>query len=102
MGTEEGLKICPDQRKETCLDRVSLTESWNRRTLGEKNYKIWGTCVAQSAKHLTLGFGSGYDLRVLGSSLHQAPHSAWSLLETLSPSLSNKIFKNKTNEISNY
>jgi len=27
-----------------------------------------GTCVAQSVKHPTLGFGSGCDLRVVGSS----------------------------------
>ena len=63
--------------------------------------------MVQSVEHLTLGFGSAHDLRVMRSSptsslkLHGAPCSAGSLLEMvslyLSPhvrmlSLSNKSF----------
>jgi len=32
----------------------------------KKNSNFWGVWVAQSVKHLTLGFGSGHDLRVVG------------------------------------
>ena len=43
----------------------------------------WGTWVAQSVEHLTLGFSSGCDLQVVGSSpklgsalnVESAPHS---------------------------
>ena len=40
--------------------------------------------MAQLVKHLTLDFSSGHDLSVVKLSLHQALHSAQSLLEILS------------------
>ena len=42
-----------------------------------------GTWVAQLAKHLTLGFGLGHDLSILGSALDQVLHSLKSLLVLL-------------------
>ena len=52
---------------------ISLAALWNCIS---KNYWLFiytrdtsrGTWVARSVKHLTLGFGSGHDLRVMGSS----------------------------------
>ena len=44
------------------------------------------SCYSQSVKSWILGFDSGHDLRIVTLSLHQAPHSAGSLLEILSPS----------------
>ena len=41
---------------------------------------------AQSAEHPTVAFGSGPDLRAVGSSPTSALHSAWSLLEIPSAS----------------
>ena len=50
----------------------------------------WGTCVAQSVKHLTLDFGSGGDLMVQEYEPHirlcaDSVEPAW---DSLSPSLS--------------
>lgn len=36
--------------------------------LGNKTQDDWGACVAQPGKHPTLGFSSGHNLRVIGSS----------------------------------
>ena len=43
--------------------------------------------MAQSIERQTLGFGFGHDLKVVGSSPRQAPHSVGSLLEIFSFSL---------------
>jgi len=40
-----------------------------------------GTWVAQSIEHLTLGFGTGHDLRIMDPALHLAPRLAGSLFE---------------------
>ena len=45
---------------------------------------IQGTWVARLAKCLTLDFGSGRDLDVMGSKPHWVPYWAWSLLGILS------------------
>lgn len=52
-------------------------------TLFIKNTKEWGTWVAQLVKHLTLDFGSGHDLRVVGSRPVSGSLLSGSLLEIL-------------------
>ena len=52
-----------------------------------RHVKVWDAWVAELADYLTLVFGSGHDLRVMGSSPMLAPCSVGSLLEILSLSL---------------
>lgn len=48
---------------------------------------VWGGAwVTQSVEQLTLGFSSGRDVRVTGSSPTSSRRSAQCLFETLSPS----------------
>ena len=53
---------------------VVITALWaiiDRASAGARHHanhfcvSIWGTWVAQSVEHLTLGLGSGHDLRVM-------------------------------------
>ena len=48
-----------------------LSEIFLSQPCGSKEIKsyCWGACVAQLAKHPTLDFGSGHDLRVIELSL---------------------------------
>lgn len=63
-----------------CLQLLS------ERAKYEKQRTEWGAWVAQSVEGLTLGFGSGLDLGVVGSSPCRALHSVGSRLKILSPS----------------
>ena len=54
-----------------------------------KKKETWGTWMAQSVEHPTLDFGSGHDLRVLGSSpTSNSMLSGESAPDSLSSSLS--------------
>ena len=80
-------KLCPMISKwfRHRLNFFLLTVSlFIKQILYFKKRKVWGTWVAQSVEHLTLGFSWGRDLRVVRWS--PASGSAWSLLRSPSPS----------------